>query len=584
MKRLGRANDLQTPRGVTDRSVRGTVLVAVIIALVILQLLVVGVVLSGARDHDMTARRAESARAFYASESAMQLAMRELVRNEDVDGDGAPGSIAARPLVGGAGTVTRENAGSDITLTAAGVAGLGRRSASATIRQAAAGAGGSAPGVAVEVWLLTSSPRSLAAVPWTATPSYVGVIPNINFPGQSNATPRFAGMPQSRIGMRCRARLNVPTSGLWTFYTNSDDGSDLWIDGVRVVNNDGLHSMTTRSGTVTLEAGEHDLEVRFFENTGSNGLVVSWRGPGDAAASVIPPSALSTTLSMSPLVAHTTMYLYGDSSNQSTLIDAYNSLAGAYGGANVLTTGAVAVLNSTANQAWRMNGRATLQGSAIIGPGGVVSSVVDLADAASITGSVTSATSRTAIFVIPPAIAPSSSGAVTLTGSSTLTRSTDVRWSSISLKDDSVLTLSGTIRVRVDGDIRLEDRSSLVLGPGADVTMFVAGAIEVRNHAAMNPSTAAAGRLRVYMSGLRKDVLVESHARISAHILNPRGSLRIIPLQDALHSFSGRFAGDTVEVVDQTDIHLDLFDGGVSGSGGSGELSTIVRSWSAVQP
>jgi hypothetical protein len=342
--------------------------------------------------------------------------------------------------------------------------------------------------------------------------------------------------------------------------------------------------MTQRSGTVTLNAGEHDLEVRFFENTGRNGLVVSWRGPSDAAMSVIPPSALSTTLSMAPLVAHTTMYLFGDNSNEATLVDAYNSSTGAYGGANILTTGAVAVLNSTANRTWRMNGRATLQGSAVIGPGGVASSVVFLEDSSSITGTTTAATSRTAIFVIPPSIEPSSSGAVVLTGNSTLSRSTDVRWSSISLKDDAVLTLSGSIRVRVDGDILLEDRSRLVLAPGADVMMFVTGRIEVRDDACMNPSTAAASRLRVYMSGVSKEVKIDRRGKIAAHILNPLGGLRISPQGNTPDSFSGRFAGNTVEVSDKTDIHLDLFAGEVSGSAGSGGLGTTVRSWSAVQP
>lgn len=36
--------------------------------------------------------------------------------------------------------------------------------------------------------------------------------------------------------------LQVPTTGVYEFYTNSDDGSKLYIDGVVVVDNDGLHA------------------------------------------------------------------------------------------------------------------------------------------------------------------------------------------------------------------------------------------------------------------------------------------------------------------------------------------------------
>lgn len=37
--------------------------------------------------------------------------------------------------------------------------------------------------------------------------------------------------------------INVPATGNWTFFTSSDDGSRLYIDGNEVVNNDGLHGV-----------------------------------------------------------------------------------------------------------------------------------------------------------------------------------------------------------------------------------------------------------------------------------------------------------------------------------------------------
>jgi len=83
-----------------------------------------------------------------------------------------------------------------------------------------------------------------------------------------------------RFALRFTGNLRVPASGRYTFYTNSDDGSRLYIDGELVVNNDGLHGMIEKSGSINLPAGLHPIIVTYFDNGGSDGLVVSWAGPG----------------------------------------------------------------------------------------------------------------------------------------------------------------------------------------------------------------------------------------------------------------------------------------------------------------
>lgn len=112
---------------------RGTAAVAVIIALVLLQLAVAGMVLGGARDHDLSARRLDTVRAFYAAEAGMSMAARELMNNTDADGDGAIGSIsndsnlsndpllgvarvyATKTVVGAVTTITSRGRSSDST-------------------------------------------------------------------------------------------------------------------------------------------------------------------------------------------------------------------------------------------------------------------------------------------------------------------------------------------------------------------------------------------------------------------------------------------------------------------------------------
>lgn len=75
--------------------------------------------------------------------------------------------------------------------------------------------------------------------------------------------------------------LNAPKKGKYTFMLNSDDGSRLYIDGRRVVDNDGVHGTGDgRKGNVTLSKGGHDFKVEFFEKGGGEVLQVAWSGPG----------------------------------------------------------------------------------------------------------------------------------------------------------------------------------------------------------------------------------------------------------------------------------------------------------------
>ncbi|MES2572933.1 MAG: PA14 domain-containing protein, partial [Verrucomicrobiota bacterium] len=54
-------------------------------------------------------------------------------------------------------------------------------------------------------------------------------------------------------------KILITTAGLTGFSTRSDDGSAIFIDGQRVVNNNFFQGMTTRSGTIDLTAGLHDI-------------------------------------------------------------------------------------------------------------------------------------------------------------------------------------------------------------------------------------------------------------------------------------------------------------------------------------
>ena len=95
--------------------------------------------------------------------------------------------------------------------------------------------------------------------------------------------------------------INVPSDGQYTFYTSSDDGSILYIDGIQVVSNDGLHALSQQSNSIGLKAGLHAISVGYFNATGAEGLQVSYSGPG-IAMQAIPSSALYRVSSGSNLL------------------------------------------------------------------------------------------------------------------------------------------------------------------------------------------------------------------------------------------------------------------------------------------
>ncbi|AHM63615.1 PA14 domain-containing protein [Flammeovirgaceae bacterium 311] len=104
-----------------------------------------------------------------------------------------------------------------------------------------------------------------------------------------NANPQ---RPKDRYAYKFEGFIIIPETGSYTFYTESDDGSTLSINGSKIVDNDGLHASEEKSGQVSLTAGAHKIEVLYFERTGSGEMLkVSWEGPG-LAKETIPASAL----------------------------------------------------------------------------------------------------------------------------------------------------------------------------------------------------------------------------------------------------------------------------------------------------
>ncbi len=141
---------------------------------------------------------------------------------------------------------------------------------------------GAAPGVIAKHYEIPES----SVLPDFATlvPIASEILPQIEIPSTGGV---FAGSGRTDlVASAFTGWLEVPTASVWTLFTDSDDGSRLWIEDTLVVDNDGLHGMLERSGTIALAAGRHPVRVEFFENFGGAGLIVRWSSPGTPKATI----------------------------------------------------------------------------------------------------------------------------------------------------------------------------------------------------------------------------------------------------------------------------------------------------------
>ncbi len=158
------------------------------------------------------------------------------------------------------------------------------------------------PGVDVSYYVL-SNPSVLPNFS-LLTPYATDDVANLNIPS-SNITFATSGRITD-VGAIFEGYITITQPAQYTIYSNSDDGSKVWIGSTLVVNNDGLKSpqawwksMVEKSGTIKLKAGTHHIRAEFFEHTGSAGLIVSLAGGGIAKAP-IPSSMFSRDASPCP--------------------------------------------------------------------------------------------------------------------------------------------------------------------------------------------------------------------------------------------------------------------------------------------
>ncbi len=93
------------------------------------------------------------------------------------------------------------------------------------------------------------------------------------------------------FGVEFNGLIKIPETGMYRFFAFSDDGSQVFIDGKPVIDNDGKHGLIKKDALLGLEKGFHELKVLYFQHTGTKKVEISYSSL-DIPETLLPDSLL----------------------------------------------------------------------------------------------------------------------------------------------------------------------------------------------------------------------------------------------------------------------------------------------------
>ena len=115
--------------------------------------------------------------------------------------------------------------------------------------------------------------------------------PQINFNwGDGEPDPSVGA---NNFSVRWTGEVEAAFTEKYTFYTNTDDGVRLWVDGKQLVNDWTDHGVEENSGAIDLVAGQfYTIVMEYYENGGGAAAQLHWSSPR-TPKQLIPQAALS---------------------------------------------------------------------------------------------------------------------------------------------------------------------------------------------------------------------------------------------------------------------------------------------------
>ncbi|MBI4570008.1 MAG: DUF1080 domain-containing protein [Planctomycetes bacterium] len=149
---------------------------------------------------------------------------------------------------------------------------------------------GGEPGVVLRLYNIGDVMDLVPPIAAGQAPNVCKVAPAVDFDG---ARGDFAPLRDQFVS-HVEGVLTAPSTGKYTLRLISDDGSNLYVDGRRAIDHDGLHSAAEPAAVkIDLAAGPHALRIEHFQMFGEARLLLEWQPPGAADFTPVPASALT---------------------------------------------------------------------------------------------------------------------------------------------------------------------------------------------------------------------------------------------------------------------------------------------------
>jgi fibro-slime domain-containing protein len=230
-------------------------------------------------------------------------------------------------------------------------------------------------------------------------------------------------------------------------------------------------------------------------------------------------------------------------------VDSYDSTLGAYGGANA-GSDAVIGTNETGGGKVYVENQTKLEGDVLIGPGGDPATVVEVKNASTVTGTISAlATTVPMPAISMPSGMPGSAGDWTITGGVEWLWG-DVHLHNFTIRNAATVFVGGTVRLQVDGNLKVLGGSTLIVPDGSRLELYVKGSTELKG-SVVNPDTSSPWKVLLYAWN---DVKVLTTSRMSARVFAPDVKLFV----ENISEFSGTFIGSELHLDQQAQFHVDL--------------------------
>jgi len=106
--------------------------------------------------------------------------------------------------------------------------------------------------------------------------------------------PPGEGIGNDSYSVRWTGSVTPPLSRTYTFYTASDDGVRVFIDGKQLIGNWSDHGTTVDSARIDLIAGRsYNIKVEYYENGGNAVLILAWDLPAPKAQNTMISDAVA---------------------------------------------------------------------------------------------------------------------------------------------------------------------------------------------------------------------------------------------------------------------------------------------------